>query len=43
VTGEVDADGQPGAGAGQRLDQDIDSRPFCHSGNRAGSVASART
>src|SRR5579859_1516879 len=27
VTGEVDADGQPGAGAGHWLDQDVDSRP----------------
>src|SRR5580700_1467093 len=27
VTGEVDADGQPGAGVGHWLDQDIDSRP----------------
>src|SRR6516225_2014478 len=27
VAGEVDADGEPGAGVGHWLDQDIDSRP----------------
>jgi hypothetical protein len=27
VAGEVDADGQPGAGVGDWLDQDLDSRP----------------